>query len=284
MNFVTAGSDGTVRFVLDNDWTGTRQRPAKVELADWRQQADTLSLDREGFVIDRVVSGVTDYRDEQQLRDLWMPAVRETILRVTGGNWACLFAGPLTRFSERRPEAFSSPVSAPARAVHSDLHGTFTFDQLPHQPAAEAAVAQVKARIGERTPSCWRIFNVWQALSPPPQDTGLALCTLPSVSEEDVLNGKGYFANPELQAEDVLANEDAPHQFDISFFRSSTDQRWGYFSDMLPGEALVFSAFDPRGDARRGRVPHGAFDIPDAPAHAVPRNSIEIRALVVFDD
>lgn len=75
MNFVTAGSDGTVRFVLDNDWTGTRQRPAEVELADWRQQAGTLSLDREGFVIDRVISGVTDYRDEQQLRDLWIPAV-----------------------------------------------------------------------------------------------------------------------------------------------------------------------------------------------------------------
>lgn len=99
-----------------------------------------------------------------------------------------------------------------------------------------------------------------------------------------MLDGKGYFADPELQAEDVLANEGAPHQFDISFFRPSPGQQWGYFSDMLPGEAVIFSAFDLRGDARRARVPHAAFDIPDAPAHAVPRNSIEIRALVVFDD
>jgi len=284
MNFVTAGSDGTVRFVLDNGWTGTQQRPVNVELEDWREQAGTLSLDREGFVLDRVVSGVTDYRDEQQLRKLWMPAVRETILRATGGSWACLFAGPLARFSEKRPEAFSSPVSAPARAMHSDLHGDFSFDQFPRQPAAGQAVEELRARIGDATPARWRIFNFWQAISPPPQDTGLALCALDSVEEADVVDGKGYFADPAKRSEDILAQRDARHQFDITFFRPNPAQRWGCFSNMLPGEALIFSAFDPQADGRKARVPHGAIDIPGAPTCAVPRNSIEIRALVLFED
>lgn len=284
MNFVTAGSDGAVRFVLDNGWTGTRQHAVDIELEDWRKQADTLSLDREGFVIDRVVSGVIDYRDQEQLEERWIPAVKKTVLRVTGGSWACLFAGPLVRFSERRQEAFSSAVSAPARAVHSDLHGTFSFDQLPQQPAAEAASEEIRARIGDATPTRWRIFNVWQAISPPPQDTSLALCALHSVTENDAIDGKGYFADQKMRAEDVLARQHTPHQFDISFFRPNPHQRWGYFSDMLPGEALIFSAFDPQADARKARVPHGAIDIPDTPAHAVPRNSIEIRALVVFEE
>ncbi len=284
LNFVTADAEGAVRFVLDNGWTGTRQRPVEIELEDWRKQADTLSLDREGFVLDRVISGVSDYRDERQLAELWMPAVKETVLRATGGSWACLFAGPLLRFSERREEAFSSAVSAPARAVHSDLSGGFSFDQLPLQPAAASAVREVRERIGDATPRNWRIFNIWQVLSPPPQDTGLALCMLSSVAERDVIDGQGYFASEEKSAEELLASEDLPHQFDISFFRPNPDQRWGWFSDMLPGEALIFSAFDPRAGKRKARVPHGAIDIPSAPAHAVPRNSIEIRALVVFDD
>ena len=114
MNFVTAGPDNTVRFVLDNGWTGTGQRPFDVELENWRKQADGLSLDNGGFVLDRVVSGVTDYRDQRQLYELWGPAVRQTVLRATGGSHAYLFAGPLVRFSERTPEAFSSAVSAPA--------------------------------------------------------------------------------------------------------------------------------------------------------------------------
>ena len=284
LNFVTAGSDNNVRFVLDNGWSGTRQRPFEVELQNWREHADTLSLDDEGFVLDRIVSGVTDYNDQQQLKELWEPAVKQTVLRATGGSEAYLFAGPLVRFSERRKEAFSSPVSAPARAVHSDLHSSFHFEQLPLQPFAEAAVEALKAQFGDTQPPRWRIFNVWQVLSPPPQDTGLALCKLSSVVGEDVVDGKGYFASPDLCAEDVLADETASHQFELSFFRHNLDQQWGYFNDMLPGEALIFSAFDPQADARKARVPHGALDIPHVSAHAVPRNSIETRALVVFDD
>ena len=284
LNFVTAGPDNEVRFVLDNGWSGTRQRPFEVELENWREQADSLRFDDAGFVLDRVVSGVTDYSDQQQLKDLWEPAVKQMVLRATGGSEAYLFAGPLVRFSEKRKEAFSSAVSAPARAVHSDLHSSFRFEQFPLQPVAEAAVEALQARFGDEQPPRWRIFNVWQVLSPPPQDTGLALCKLSSVGGEDVVDGKGYYASPDLCAEDVLADETATHQFDLSFFRHNPHQQWGYFADMLPGEALIFSAFDSRADARKARVPHGALDIPHAPAHAVPRNSIEIRALVVFDD
>ena len=284
MNFVTPGPDGTVRFVLDNSWTGTRQRPVTVELADLRPRAAEVSLEREGFVIDRIVSGVTDYRDPGQVESRWKPAVKETVLRVTGGAWATLFAGPLARFSERDPNAFSSAVSAPARAVHSDLHRTFGYEQFPQQPHAEAAHAEVLERYGEPLSKRWRIFNVWQMISPPPQDTALALCALDSVAAEDFVEGKGFFAEPGVDAEALLARPNAEAQFDISFVRENPEQRWGYFSNMLPGEALIFSTFDPLGDERRARVPHGAFDVDAASPVAVPRNSIEIRALVVFDD
>jgi len=284
LNFVTPGNAGEVRFVLDNGWTGTGQRPCPVELTDLRGSKGRLSLDREGFVLDRIVSGVTDYSDPDQIAGLWFPAVKQAILRITGGSWAVLFAGPNIRFSERNPASANTPVSAPARAVHSDLHDTFTYPQIARQPHAEAAWSELTERLGGREPARWRIFNIWQILSAPPQDTSLALCSLPSVGDDDYVRGQGYFAEPGHSAAEVLAQKDNPPMFDITFLREKPAQQWCCFSDMLPGEALIFSTFDPQAGPGFARVPHGAVDIPNAPRNAVPRSSIEVRALVVFEE
>ena len=57
---------------------------------------------------------------------------------------------------------------------------------------------------------------------------------------------------------------------------------WYYFPEMVPDEVLVFKVFDS--DKSKG-VPftaHTAFDHPDTPAYARPRESVESRALVFF--
>jgi hypothetical protein len=282
LNFVTPGADGTVRFALDHGWTGTRQRPVTVDLIDARPLAQSLSLDREGFVIDRTDSGVTDYRDMSQIEQRWMPAVKETILRATGASWAVLFAGPNIRFSERDPGAYSTQVSAPARAVHSDLHGQFRFEQLRVQPLAEAAWREIDERLEGREPPRWRVFNLWQMISEPPQDVALALCALDSVAADDVVEAKGFFSEPEMDVEALLRRTDAVPQFDLTFFKENPAQRWHCFPSMQPGETLIFSAFDPQADSRKARVPHGAVDLPPAAGRTIPRNSIEIRAMVIY--
>ena len=193
LNFVTPGADGTVRFVLDFGWTGTNQRAHPVELVDMRPAASQLSLANEGFVIDRIVSGVTDYADADEVARLWMPAVEAMILRVTGGARAYLFAGPNIRFSERDSKSQSTSISAPARAVHGDLPATFHFAQFPRQPVSEAAWARLVRDTGGQEPRCWKVFNIWQMLSPPPQDVSLALCALPSLALEDYVHGEGFF-------------------------------------------------------------------------------------------
>ena len=283
LNFVTPGAGGRVRFVLDHGWTGTNQRPVRVDLIDARSVSSSLSLDREGFVLANTECDVTDYRDAAQVEQWWMPAVKETVLRATGGQWAALFAGPNVRFSERDPAAFSTQVSAPARAVHSDLPGNFLFGQLQVQPLAEAAWRDVEMRLGGAEPPRWRIFNLWQMISEPPQDMALALCALDSIAGDDVVEGEGFFAAPGVDVNSLLRQSDVTPQFDITFFRESAAQRWHYFPEMRPGETLIFSAYDPQADARRARVPHAAVDLPSKPGRPViPRNSIEIRALVVY--
>ena len=61
-------------------------------------------------------------------------------------------------------------------------------------------------------------------------------------------------------------------------------QRWYYFPRMMPDETVLIRCFD---SARFGAArfsAHGAFDDPNTPEDAPPRESIETRALVFFAD
>jgi hypothetical protein len=272
INYVAHRGDRIVPFVLDNDWTGAERVPTQVRITDARSIAGTLSLDQHGFMLQRVVSGVTDYRDQAQLERLWMPAVTDLVATMTGARWATWWAVN-TRFSSRYPLSKSTSVSAPARVVHSDLSpGSFDPSRIGEEPVSSVAAAEIQRRLGGRAPKRWRTFNVWQQISPPPQDTPLAVCDLETIRQEDLLEGRGTDGTP------------ASRNHAITLFQRSERHRWYYFSNLLPGEALVFSGLDPQAGPVCGRVPHIAFDLPDCPPNAVPRNSIEVRVLAVFED
>jgi hypothetical protein len=243
-----------------------------------------LSIDREGSVLTRIESAVADYHSAREIEQLWKPAVEDTILRVTGGKWAVLFAGPNIRFSEAHQGSTSTSVSAPARSVHSDLPGNFKYRSRDRQPVSEEAVRVLRQRLGDHEPRRWRIFNIWQMISEPPQDCTLALCDRSTLERDDIVEGKGFFDEPDKLRSEILARDANSSDFEITFFRENPRQRWCYFADMRPGEALVFSTFDPLAQACQARVPHAAVDLPKAAADPVPRNSIEIRALVVFEE
>ncbi|MCP5144808.1 MAG: hypothetical protein H6978_08290 [Gammaproteobacteria bacterium] len=284
LNFVTPGEDGRVKFILDYGWTGTQQRSAKIELHDVRAQAADFSLDREGFILTRLECPALDYSDIAQIESTWKPAVERTVLRHTGGNWAVLFAGPNIRYSEAHENSRGTSIAAPARAVHSDLPGNFAYGLMSRQPVAEQAMHTLAQRLGHKEPKRWRIFNYWQMLSPPPQDCTLCLCDNTTLAVEDIVEGCGFFDDSAKERSEILAREADGADFRITFVRENPAQKWCYFPTMEPGEALVFSTFDPAAGPGFRRTAHGAADVPDAGATAVPRNSIEIRALVVFDD
>ena len=63
----------------------------------------------------------------------------------------------------------------------------------------------------------------------------------------------------------------------------SDDQRWYYFPRMATDEVILLKCFDSKTDGTARWTAHGSFDIPNAPADAPPRESIEIRTLYFFD-
>ena len=59
--------------------------------------------------------------------------------------------------------------------------------------------------------------------------------------------------------------------------------RWCYFSNMTPDEVLLFRSYDSVAQPLQC-VPHVAFNDPDCPPDAPPRQSIEVRGYAFFDD
>ena len=117
------------------------------------------------------------------------------------------------------------------------------------------------------------MYNLWRAVTPPPQDFPLAVCDARSFAPADEVT--------------VTA---------ISTERSSGDDRPRHHRvPAQPGPPL---ALLPRHDDRRGdrvqvrttptppapgRVPHTAFTDPTCPPGAPTRASVEMRALALFD-
>jgi len=282
LNFVTPRNDGTVPFLLDTHWTGTHPRKVPVDMHDARDVASQLSLGREGFRVEKVNCEGVDYNDPVSMQTRWIPAVRDVIQRATGGSFVTLFGGPLVRFSNSSPRSGESTVSAPARAVHSDLWAEYGYADIPGSPVADIAAQELRERYGDTPPARWKIFNFWQMISPPPQDTPLAVCALDSVTADDLIVGRGRFC-PEDGPPPPLPEPGEECNAPITFFRENPVHRWYYVSNMMPGEALLFQTLDPEAGPLKGRVPHCAFDMEPRPANAVSRNSVEIRAFVAYD-
>ena len=108
-------------------------------------------------------------------------------------------------------------------------------------------------------------INVWRPIRGPVQRSPLALADARSVAPEDLIATDQVF--PDRVGE-------------IYHLAYNPAQRWYYAPLMTPDEVLLIKGFDSLADGRARFTPHGAFDLPDTPAAAPPRESIEVRTLV----
>jgi hypothetical protein len=114
-------------------------------------------------------------------------------------------------------------------------------------------------------------YNVWRALSPPPQDIPLAVCDARSVALADLICADAVF--------DV---EDKPEwSFEGWVVRHNSEHRWSYFSGMTRDEAIIFKTNDSD-PTQPHCVPHSAFDDPSCPKGVPTRASIEMRGIAYW--
>jgi hypothetical protein len=231
--------------------------PIEMEVTDARACAPTL--DGAGFMLTEHLSAIADFGDRAAVEAIHRAEIVALVQQLSGADLVLVGSPGILRFSERAPQSGALDNSRPARFAHVDV-----------SDATAAAFAQRGAPPG-RPLARFVHYNVWRAISPPPQDVPLAVCDARTVSAADLIAADAVFdspGKPEWSFEGLVLAHAPAH-------------RWCWFPDMHRDEALIFKTHDS--DRSRAHcVPHVAFDHSACPAHAAPRASIEMRALALW--
>lgn len=225
-----------------------------VPVHDVRPIADSLSFDRNGFVLVKGESAVPGAADEAEMKRLHAQEAVALVTRLTGAAKVITF-GPMLRTDAREAgdgnlPAFGAHVDYGARTVRD-----FTFDQLP----AEEAERRLAGR--------HMLINIWRPLRTV-ERAPLALCDASSVAASDLFPS-------EVRGGLGDAGRRSLWGFNLAY---NPDHRWYYAPRMQPDEAFVFRLFDSDPQAVQW-TGHSAFDDPASTPDSPPRQSIEIRTI-----
>ena len=233
----------------------------EVVIRDLRPLADALSLDHEGFELRQHETAVRDLYDDDALENAYYPEIEALLRAVTGASRVVIF--DVTRRADAGAGAKNRDgLRGPASRVHVD----YTQKSGPQRvkdllgEAEAARLAASGARIIQ--------INVWRPIRGPVERSPLALADASSVRPEDLIATDQIF--PDRVGE-------------IYHLAHNPSQRWYDAPAMAPDEVLLIKGWDSLADGRARFTPHGAFDLPDTPKDAAPRESIEVRTLVVIE-
>jgi hypothetical protein len=260
--------DAVLEFVTEAEERSTMQTlpGRRVPILDTRGIA--TELDREGFVLVDHVSAVTDFdliQQDPHVDQQYIDETTELLATLVAASRVFMLGGGKKRYGESATEKLAPLSNAkPARYAHADNTDT----------SAVGLVEMVAQFVDDLDPagySRWALYNVWRAVTPPPQDFPLAVCDARTVAPGDEI---------------TVAAVTEEHGFDIRHdttgYLYNPAHEWHYYRDMTRDEVLVFKAHDT--DPRRaGRVPHTAFTDPTCPPGVPTRASVEMRGLALFD-
>jgi hypothetical protein len=251
VNYTYARPDG------EPSRTGTLQ-PTRVTIHNARLLDQPASLDRQGFQRVEQASAVVNLEDEEQVRNEYYAEADALIRQQTGAIKVVIFDHTI-RVDQPGREA--KGLREPVRYVHNDQTERSAIRRVrDHLPAEEAEQRLLKR---------FEIINLWRPIGGPVFSTPLALCDAASIDPADLLPS------------DLVYRDKVGETFSV---RANPAHRWYYYPHLRPEEALLLKIYDSRRDGVARLSAHTAFDDPTTPADAPPRRSIELRALVFFDE
>lgn len=233
-----------------------------VEIQDVRPVAATFTLDRQGFELHRDTSMVRSFYDDDAITTRYYPEIEALLMRLLGARRVVIF--DTTRRSDAGVGATNPDgTRGPASRVHVD----YTEKSGP-QRVKDLLGEDEAARLTRNGTRIMQI-NVWRPIRGPVERSPLALADAASVEPRHLIATEQIFPN---------------RVGEIYHLAYHPSQRWYYAPRMNRDEVLLIKGWDSLKDGRARFTPHGAFALPDTPANAAPRESIEVRTLVLMGD
>jgi hypothetical protein len=226
-----------------------------VPIHNGRTIIEQLSLDRQGFMVTRQTTAVTNFYDDRQVRSTYYPEVERMVKECTGAVKVHVFDYNVRcrPMAKRRENNAQEPV----KVAHND----YTLKSGP-QRVRDLLPAEADALLKNR----FAVINVWRPISGPVEESPLAVCDAESMSQEDFVKHVLRYRDRDGEVYSVAWNP---------------NHRWYYIPHQRKEEVLLLKCYDS--DGRRSRfTAHSAFEDPTSPPNAAPRESIEVRTLVFF--
>lgn len=222
-----------------------------------------------GFMLAEQRSEVLDFHVDRQLIATGYPEAEALVRQVTGAPHARVFDHTLRRRAAHRPplDGLGGSFAAmrePVGRVHADYTPMSAPLRLKHVLGDAAARRAMRSH--------YLIIGLWRPLLREPlQDAPLALADARSVCRDHLMPNDLIY--PDRRGQTYAVRHDPAH-------------RWYYFAGQTRDEVTVFVHYDSARalDAVTGASPHTAFEHPQTPAGATPRQSIEMRALAWYED
>ena len=244
-----------------------RSERVSVSIYDCRPLASDLKLDVAGFELSSTASEFSDFYDAEAVRNYYYPETAALLKRSVGAVAVFVFDHNVrnqTRADQKQPG-----VSIPTDGAHND----YTLDSGPRRIREVLEQNEATELLDRRA----AIVNVWRPIRGPVQDHPIAVCDARTTGLEDFVA-----TDIEHYQEDNL---DEPHLTgQIYSFRYNPKHRWFYVADMQPSEALFLKCFDTATDGRACFTGHTGFKNLSSPPDATPRESIEVRTVVVYPE
>ncbi|WP_290649683.1 CmcJ/NvfI family oxidoreductase [Aquisalimonas sp.] len=226
-----------------------------VSVHDARSWANELSLDRQGVEYRGHATGVDDLYDDARVERDYHPEVEALVREVTGATRVVIFD-----HVRRRDDGGAGGTKRPAERVHND----YTEWSAPKR--VRDLLGEVEAERLRDVPFIQ--VNVWRPIRGPVKRSPLAVLDATTLDPADLIGT------------DMVYPDRTGEIYHLAF---NPSQRWLYFPEMTPDEALVIKGYDSRTDGRARFVPHTAFTDPTTRPDDPPRESIEVRTLVFFE-
>ncbi|KAF9260891.1 hypothetical protein L218DRAFT_906313 [Marasmius fiardii PR-910] len=236
--------------------------PHPADIENIRGKETEYDLDNAGFLFAKSATKHQAFTDDDEIEREYYPESIELIKKLTGASKVVLFDHTIRR--RREGESGTDPKKRiPVARVHVDQTPKAAVNRVRrHLPPEEAGVL-----LQHR----FQIINLWRPISHAAWDWPLALCDFRSVDLEK-----------DFVPVDLVYRDRVGETFGVQW---NPDHQWKYLRGMTPEELVLIKCYDSVNDGSVAVLtPHTAFADPTTPDGSPMRESIEIRALVFYDD
>ncbi|KAG9230911.1 hypothetical protein BJ875DRAFT_407957 [Amylocarpus encephaloides] len=239
-----------------------------VTVRNARDQIEQFTLDKNGFcfVNDDELSleliHALRVGKKEVVRELYYPKVERLMKTLTGASRVIIFDHTVRkRDPSMNKEDNPNGKEQPATVVHCDQ-------------SAKGALRRVKQNISENddineiVDAGVQMINVWRPLIGPIVDWPLAMMDYRSLSSSDVHPCDLWRHQFEEKGQTVT-------------FTHNENQKWYYLDRHRTNEVSLIKIWDSRREGIANMCAHVAFEHPDTPCDTTPRESVEVRCIVV---